>query len=276
MNDNKSREIFYGVVAVATLIVALIGATLAYFSMNTGSSEGAVNAQAAIVSVEYNDSKQVLMDSDTLIPSDFGVVQTIYERYKDEFDLQTPNNTTSLFKSDDSDTYDVCSVYRFSVKTSTPISNLVATLRTEQNTFTDLYYAVSVVSDSAGGLSTTPHNHSKDGTPYSSKWLSLGATTLYAALPTCDNASETTCYEDDGTNKTYRENISISPIFGQNGEEFRGINAAQGTEYIFDVVLFILNDQNNPQDYDQGKTFSGNIFVDTGSTVQISGVATTD
>lgn len=29
MSDNKSRDIFYGVVAIATLIVAILGATLA-------------------------------------------------------------------------------------------------------------------------------------------------------------------------------------------------------------------------------------------------------
>ena len=28
MSDNKSRDIFYGVVAIATLIVAILGATL--------------------------------------------------------------------------------------------------------------------------------------------------------------------------------------------------------------------------------------------------------
>jgi len=44
MKDNKSRDIFYGIVAVATLIVALIGATLAYFSISTSSNEGVVNA----------------------------------------------------------------------------------------------------------------------------------------------------------------------------------------------------------------------------------------
>ena len=45
MNDSKSRDIFYGVVAIATLIVAVIGATLAYFSITANSAEGAVNAE---------------------------------------------------------------------------------------------------------------------------------------------------------------------------------------------------------------------------------------
>ena len=69
MSDNKSRDIFYGVVAVATLIVALVGATLAYFSISANSSEGAVNATAAVVSIEYNDGQQVSAQADELIPA---------------------------------------------------------------------------------------------------------------------------------------------------------------------------------------------------------------
>ena len=58
-NDSKARDIFYGLEAVATLIVAIIGATLAYFSITASSNEGAINAQAAVVSIEYNDGQQV-------------------------------------------------------------------------------------------------------------------------------------------------------------------------------------------------------------------------
>ena len=45
-NDSKARDIFYGIVAVATLIVAIIGATFAYFSASTQSNEDAVNLTA--------------------------------------------------------------------------------------------------------------------------------------------------------------------------------------------------------------------------------------
>ena len=55
--DNKGRDIFYGIVAIATLIVAIIGATLAYFSVTASSNEGAVNATAKVISIEYSDGQ---------------------------------------------------------------------------------------------------------------------------------------------------------------------------------------------------------------------------
>ena len=37
MENNNGRGIFYGVIGVATLVVAIIGATFAYFSANISS-----------------------------------------------------------------------------------------------------------------------------------------------------------------------------------------------------------------------------------------------
>lgn len=46
MENKKGSGIFLGVVSVATLIVAIIGATFAYFSTQTNSAEDAVNVSA--------------------------------------------------------------------------------------------------------------------------------------------------------------------------------------------------------------------------------------
>ena len=69
--DGKTRDIFFGIVAIATLIVAIIGATLAYFSISVSSNEGVINATAATVSIEYNDGQQVTAQADELIPSTY-------------------------------------------------------------------------------------------------------------------------------------------------------------------------------------------------------------
>ena len=45
-NNRKGNGIFLGIVSVATLVVAIIGATFAYFSATTESNEDAVNLQA--------------------------------------------------------------------------------------------------------------------------------------------------------------------------------------------------------------------------------------
>lgn len=46
MDSRKGSGIFLGIVSIATLIVAIIGATFAYFSASTESNEGAIGLQA--------------------------------------------------------------------------------------------------------------------------------------------------------------------------------------------------------------------------------------
>lgn len=53
MENNNGKGIFYGVIGVATLIVAIIGATFAYFTATTTSSEY-VQGQAATASLKVN------------------------------------------------------------------------------------------------------------------------------------------------------------------------------------------------------------------------------
>ena len=68
--DKKSRDIFYGVVLVATLIVAIIGTSMAYFTYFASSDDDSIKAHAAaIVNIEYSDGNQVTAQADKLIPA---------------------------------------------------------------------------------------------------------------------------------------------------------------------------------------------------------------
>ena len=53
-NNDNGRGIFYGVIGVATLVVAIIGATFAYFSA-TAVSNNAVNVGTTTVSLSFTD-----------------------------------------------------------------------------------------------------------------------------------------------------------------------------------------------------------------------------
>ena len=55
MEREDKRGIFFGVIGVLTLIVAIIGASLAYFSINARSRENALTVQAATVKIVYED-----------------------------------------------------------------------------------------------------------------------------------------------------------------------------------------------------------------------------
>ena len=47
MGENKGQTIFLSVIGIATLLVAIIGATFAYFTTSMGGTQGTVNATTA-------------------------------------------------------------------------------------------------------------------------------------------------------------------------------------------------------------------------------------
>ena len=61
-NSNKKNGIFLGVISVATLIVAIIGATFAYFSAQTQSDSNAVNVKAYEFGAELTSFKRIYPD----------------------------------------------------------------------------------------------------------------------------------------------------------------------------------------------------------------------
>lgn len=255
MNDNRSRDIFYGVVAVATLIVALVGATLAYFSISKSSAEGAVNAQAAIVSVNYQDGQQISAKATELIPSEFKYVKAVYESLTDEdYDDGKP------ICIDDND-HQICSIYRFSVNTDNPEGNdIIATLNSEANGFTDLSYAVRDVTNN--------------------KWIDLSTDnsgTNYLRLGKCSNTDE------DGNNDCYTTNsegkkiystsdpIASRSLFGYKTSTTNASITVGTTAQVYDVILFI-EESGYAQNYDQGQSYQGTIIVDTaGASGNITG-----
>ena len=284
MNDNKSRDIFYGVVAIATLIVALIGATLAYFSITATSGEGAVNARAAVVSIKYEDGKNVIAQAEKLIPVNFDdVLKPIYTSNLTGLASDWAGRNASAPSGENVETererrckdgrnpnYDVCSVYRFSVSNDSQ-TTIKAMLRSENNEFRDLAYAVYVVQ---GSEDTNSAYHTGN-------WLYVGYNdnqdpVQYAKLKFCDDNAGSKCYNENGGVKEY-ENIAVNSIFGytidaQENTTFNTIEIAN-SEYIFDVVLFIL-ESGGKQDYDQGKAYRGNIYVDVETTNNDNGQIT--
>ena len=55
-NNNNGRGIFYGVIGVATLVVAVIGATFAYFSASISSAEDVIGANSTSITLELTEN----------------------------------------------------------------------------------------------------------------------------------------------------------------------------------------------------------------------------
>ena len=120
MENRKGNGIFLGIVSVATLIVAIIGATFAYFSASTQSNEGDVGAQA----YEYNLSLSVSpvypegiapalipMNADAKIKLEEGAS---YEGTNDTNLLYALNEATN--KCVDDHGLQVCALYKVTIK----------------------------------------------------------------------------------------------------------------------------------------------------------------
>lgn len=254
-NDNKGRDIFYGIVAVATLIVAIIGATLAYFSITASSNEGAVNATAAIVSIEYNDGQQVTAQADKLIPATLDVVKKVYEETIANLTAEDYDDSNACI---DHNNRQVCSVYRFTVRSDVE-RTITATLNNEHNGFQYLSYAVYDVTNS--------------------KWLKLNdESSEDLALKACSNENEN---EDDdcytvNPSKTYVQDRAVNSIFGYTLDRTEVVKQSQKVASAtseYELVLFIKENDSN-QNADQGKQYRGTLIVDVldgGVNGQISG-----
>jgi len=271
-NKLNARDLFYGIVAVATLIVAIIGATLAYFSITASSREGAVNATAATVSINYNDGQQVSAQADELIPATFDVVQRAYIASQDLFDedgvIEEGDRNVCI------DLYDqqVCSIYRFSIS-SDIVRSVTAKLNNEHNEFNYLSYAVYDVTNEV--------------------WLDLeGEGVKSRALYSCDNTNtdkesgeaitSDDCYTLVGTEKRYTNptpgtvNTAVNSIFGiseVDGALAYTTKDIAAESQVYDVVLFIKENDAN-QNADQGANYQGTIVVeilDTVDTGKITG-----
>ena len=236
--DKKSRDIFYGVVIVATLIIALVGTTLAYFSYRTGSEDEAVKARAGNINIVYNDGDQVTAQADELIPSSFEVVKNVYQTHIAGGGDPSSNDCV------DEENRQVCSVYRFSVKSDISIETY-ALLNTEYNGFTYLAYALRDVNNNT--------------------WLTLNTNSNYLPLATCNNQNTNDsddCYKENGEKKIYSTTPkAVNSIFGYNQDLSLKNKIIGPTEQIFDLVIFI-NENHKDQNVDQGKQYLGTITIE--------------
>ena len=106
MNNNNGRGIFYGVIGVATLVVAIIGATFAYFTA-AASNSTTITGNAATVALSLNVSKVTVADNTSgLIPMSNSMVQAAV------------SNSSSNGICKDANGNAVCQIYKITVSST--------------------------------------------------------------------------------------------------------------------------------------------------------------
>ena len=133
MGNNKGSGIFLGVIGVATLIVAIIGATFAFFGANISSPEGAVSVTTTQLSLGYSDIITGLKKN--LIPAEHWVAE---HAGTDETYLSTHNECI------DTNGNEVCGTYTFTIgnPSFTTAQDLYGSVKVITNDFTNLWFRI--------------------------------------------------------------------------------------------------------------------------------------
>lgn len=101
MERENGKGILFGVLGIMTLIIAILGASLAYFTATDRSDEDKVTVQAATVTITYVQGQ--IVKAENLIPATQTVVETAYAKSGDSQCLDANNKQ-------------VCSVFKFEAK----------------------------------------------------------------------------------------------------------------------------------------------------------------
>jgi len=131
MENKRGSEIFLGVVGVATLLVAIIGATFAYFSATARSDNEAVKIQSTTLSLGYGESEKTDLKT-AMIPATYGVAKTA------AFKTRTQDACI------DDNGNQVCSIYKFRIgnPSATTKMTIEGSIKSVTNEFTNLSFAI--------------------------------------------------------------------------------------------------------------------------------------
>ena len=248
MNREDKRGIFFGVVGVLTLIVAIIGATLAYFSINAQSEENALIVQAASVQIVYEDGNKLNVEE--IIPSTNTIAMAAYSRW-----LNNESNAegTPYEKCVDDRGNVVCGVYEFTL-TNNGTNKADITARVVPST---------IPTDDETSLPLYP---SFTNLKY----------TLY-------DITEVAVNEDEETGRVGERIGTGTPVQDENGQtvgtvsytEFKILPTAaelpgNGSQKVYRLFIW-LDEQGPANNPEQGAIFNGTVFIDVAGTQDITG-----
>ena len=138
MENNNGKGIFYGVIGVATLVVAIIGATFAYFASTANGAAGAAGANSANVSGTLEVAQDGQYVAPDLIPASPATVLASFAQTGEVTSNQGKCRGASVANHEGN--YGMCSYYTFTVKNTADVATTVyLSLKTDNNNFDDSF-----------------------------------------------------------------------------------------------------------------------------------------
>ena len=197
-NNRKGTGVFYAVVGVATLVVAIVGATFAYFSAsqsNTNTVKGEAATAGLTLSVEpivaTTESNNA---SDKLIPLQDGTASAPFDKNHIESAL---NGDVSRICLDDMGNT-VCKLYKITVKNEgSTVIQLNGTLNLTATGYSNLKWVNFSGQEGSRGFGTGENGTSYDECVFSSADISYPSSFAKCHNAAIKNASDSSIISDD-------------------------------------------------------------------------------
>ena len=151
--ENERSNKFNLIIGVSTLLIAILGATFAYFSATARSDEGDVNVRSAYVSISYDGGTEI--KASNLIPSKEEIAihkfQKVVNPYGTADDEALTFSDQDSYKNDldrrciDANGHEVCYVYQFTINSDGEAGGETAItgyITVDSNEFDNLSYTV--------------------------------------------------------------------------------------------------------------------------------------
>lgn len=249
-NNNNGRGIFYGVIGVATLVVAIIGATFAYFTASVTRNNAITNVGATTLSLNIiNEDSNFRTD---MIPVDADGNGTLFSTFPGI--VTTGANGTGCR---DLQGNSICSVYQFTIENpnTTTAQKVVGSLKVVTNGFTNLKYALFKGADTAILATTAKYN--------------VDAAETATATTTDNWVTQTSAAVGTLVEKGTFGAADSTETWTNTTEKL----AATGTT-TYTMVIW-LEEAGEANDAEQGKTFTASITFASESGSGVTGVLTT-
>ena len=292
MENNNGRGIFYGVIGVATLVVAMIGATFAYFSASISTNGSPITFNSTTIDLSLSQNTTGIKYN--LIPVDETLAGFATGGYVGNVDVTTPKSKNCI----DDDGNEFCSVYEVTVTnpSKTTAQTIYARMDVATNTFPanaktagkdtceyltkngeDMYCEKSNVSfaifkGTAANVDTTTAKWDVDGA-ITTNWYSSDGGSKENAL---GNTVTTTA-----NSTTTTGNVAGTPVLGALGDMVVARTAVptgnEENSFEFDTmsqtlkpegsvtytIVMWLHENYQDQETSEGKTFAAGITFST-------------
>lgn len=258
MDKEERKGIFFGIIGVLTLIIAIIGASFAYFSINARSRDNAVRVQAASVQIVYDDGQDLELNN--LIPSTQEVALETQRRALagEQYDSDNDGTKDAPYEiCKDDKGYRVCGIYDFTLtnKSVNPV-DVMATVQAKELT--------AAVTDPDTGDVITPAEK-----PFHNLKFILFDISGVQSDDAPENQNGVVVFDNNGQGGTM--NYSTFGLLGLNGDE---VYSLPGNGVTKKFRLFIwLNEAGEDNNDEQGATFKGTVHIDLAGAENITGDA---